>query len=57
MVKTPVFLAGGLDPSNVAGAIGFVRPDGVDVATGVESSDGRKDPKLMRDFVRAARGK
>jgi phosphoribosylanthranilate isomerase len=48
-------LAGGLTPGNVAEAIGRVRPWGVDVATGVESSPGHKDPVKVRDFVRNAR--
>lgn len=47
-------LAGGLRPDNVTGAIGTVRPWGVDVSTGVEV-DGRKDPELMRGFVEAVR--
>ncbi len=55
VVDKPVFLAGGLNPSNVGDAIKIVRPYGVDVATGVESSPGKKDPKLMREFIEAAR--
>lgn len=51
----PVFLAGGLDPDNVAQAIELVRPAGVDVASGVERAPGIKDPDRMRRFFRAVR--
>lgn len=54
-VNTPVLLAGGLNPSNVKKAIEAVRPHGVDVATGVESSPGKKDARLMREFIEAAK--
>lgn len=49
-------LAGGLTPQNVAEAIRAVRPAAVDVAGGVESSPGRKDPAKVQDFMQAARG-
>jgi len=52
----PVILAGGLTPQNVDRAIQIVRPWGVDVSSGVESSPGRKDHQALLDFVRAAKG-
>lgn len=48
-------LAGGLHPANVGDVIHRVRPHGVDVSSGVESSPGVKDPALIESFVAAAR--
>lgn len=50
-----MILAGGLTPGGVAGIIDLVRPFGVDVSSGVESSPGQKDPEAVRAFVAAAR--
>jgi len=49
----PVILSGGLTPENVADAIGHVRPFAVDVASGVESSPGIKDPAKLQAFADA----
>lgn len=53
-LETPIILAGGLHPDNVKAAIERVGPYGVDVASGVESEPGRKDPKLLRRFLQNA---
>lgn len=53
--KKRVILAGGLNPDNVAQAIRTARPYAVDVASGVESAPGKKDPGLVKIFVQAVR--
>ncbi|MGQ9682806.1 MAG: phosphoribosylanthranilate isomerase [Anaerolineae bacterium] len=50
-----VMIAGGLDPQNVGAAVRAARPWGVDVASGVETQPGRKDPAAVARFVRAVR--
>jgi phosphoribosylanthranilate isomerase len=50
-----VILAGGLTPANVAAKVEQFRPWMVDVASGVESAPGQKDPTLIASFVRAAK--
>jgi len=49
-------IAGGLDVDNVAEVTCSYSPFGVDVARGVESSPGIKDHRLMRRFIRRAKG-
>lgn len=50
----PVFLAGGLSPTNVGGALRTVRPFGVDLCSGVRT-DGRLDRDKLDAFVEAVR--
>ena len=50
-LDSPVVLAGGLTPENVAEAVATVDPFAVDVASGVESSGGVKDPGAVEAFV------
>jgi PAS domain-containing protein len=47
----PVFLAGGIKPSNIKVALDAVRPDGVDLCSGVEVRPGRKDPAKLRELI------
>jgi phosphoribosylanthranilate isomerase len=52
----PFFLSGGLTPDNVVAAVSMVRPDAIDVASGVEASPGIKDhDKVARLFERVRR--
>ena len=50
-----IVLAGGLNPTRVSRAIAAIRPDVVDVSSGVESAPGVKDHQLMSEFVQAVR--
>jgi phosphoribosylanthranilate isomerase len=52
--STRFALAGGLRPDTVRHAIAEVRPDIVDVSSGVERSPGVKDPFLIRRFIAEA---
>lgn len=51
----PLILAGGLNAANIAAAVAEVRPYGVDVCSGVETSPGVKDAALMQTFFERAR--
>jgi phosphoribosylanthranilate isomerase len=52
----PIILAGGLTPENVTQAIKIAEPLAVDVASGVEATPGKKDPKKLQAFFAAVRG-
>lgn len=51
----PVILAGGLTPDTVGDAIRTVQPFAVDVSSGVESSRGKKSPRLIHEFCDSVR--
>ena len=53
-VAIPVYLAGGLNPENVAEAIQFVRPFGVDLCSGVRTNGVLDETKLSRFFAQVA---
>lgn len=53
--KKPMMLSGGLTPDNIAEAIRIVRPDGVDVSSGVENAPGVKNAAKIDSFVANAR--
>jgi phosphoribosylanthranilate isomerase len=55
-IGIPAFLAGGLTPENVESAIEKVHPFGVDVCSGVERLQRRKDFDRMKAFIRNVRG-
>ena len=51
----PWILSGGLTPDNVGEALENLSPCGVDVASGVESAPGHKDPELVKSFIQNAK--
>lgn len=56
-LTSPVIVAGGLTPENVGDAVAAAEPFAVDVASGVELTDGRKDHNAVARFVaNAGRG-
>lgn len=55
-IKRRYLLAGGLNPENVKNAIDYLKPFGVDVASGVEDCHGNKDFEKIKRFIKNARG-
>ena len=53
--KKPYIISGGLTPNNVAQAVKIFRPYAVDVSSGVEKTPGKKDKKLMKEFIAHAK--
>lgn len=54
--RRPIWLAGGLNAENVAEAVAYVQPAGLDLVSGVEAQPGRKSPEKMRAFFRRLKG-
>jgi len=54
-IGKPFFIAGGLTPENVSGAVRAVRPYGVDTSSGVERKPGKKDGDLLKEFIKNAK--
>ncbi len=51
----PIFLAGGIDPDNIAGAVRTVQPYGIDLCSGVEIRRGKRDPEKVNLLLRRFR--
>ena len=51
----PLFLAGGISPSNARAAITAVHPYGIDLSSGVEKAPGKKDPRKITELMRMVR--
>ena len=47
----PFILSGGLNPQNVIEPVNAMKPYAVDVASGVESAPGKKDHRLLKEFI------
>jgi len=54
-IDVPIFLAGGLNATNIAAAIREVQPFGIDVCSGLRT-EGDLDPQKLSEFIRAIRG-
>ena len=54
-IDVPVFLAGGINPDNVADAVRTVQPHGIDLCSGVEVRRGRRDQRKVKELLRRFR--
>jgi phosphoribosylanthranilate isomerase len=54
-LEVPIFLSGGLTPSNIESAVSRVKPYAVDVNSGVEERPGQKSPVLMKELMEKMR--
>ncbi len=50
--KRPWMLAGGINDTNVNGALSVLRPSAIDVSSGVESAPGVKDVNKIKSFIK-----
>lgn len=50
-IEIPIFLAGGINPDNVADAVSTVRPHGIDLCSGVEARRGQRDPEKVEALM------
>jgi len=53
--KKPWMLSGGLDSNNVKDALNILKPNAVDISSGVESAPGVKDPEKIKAFIKAVK--
>lgn len=49
--KKPWMLSGGLNATNVKQALSLLKPDAIDVSSGVETAPGLKNPAKIREFI------
>ena len=55
ITDTPIMLSGGLDKNNIEEAMSIAHPDGIDISSGVETSPGVKDIKLISQFLQTVK--